>query len=83
MPDIVEIRCPAGPQRLFTKLRLGQLAHRYNIEDNTIEFSCSDCARLLRNRGKGNCQVLHRYNFAGQLVETLVEARGSVISPTD
>lgn len=77
MANIVEVRCPVGPQRLFTKLRLGQIEHRYITEDNTIEFACSDCARSLANNGGTRKRVLHRYNFLGELVETIVTARGA------
>ncbi len=75
MPDIVEVRCPAGPQRLFTKLRLGH-EHRYIQPDNLIEFACGDCARVLRRDGGARLRVLHRYNFAGDLVETHIEPAG-------
>ncbi len=64
MIDIVEVRCPVGPQRLFTKLRLA--AFRY-VEGNLIEFPCSDC----RRRDPEQQNVFHRYNFLGDLVETV------------
>jgi hypothetical protein len=63
MPDIVEVRCPVGPQRLFTKLKLGEEFGRYVHPENLIEFSCSDCARRIsRERGHA-VRVLHRFNF--------------------
>lgn len=65
MPNIVEVRCPVGPQRLFTKLRLGEETARYIQPANLIEFSCSDCSRHRDER------VFHRYNFIGELVETI------------
>lgn len=75
MADVVEVRCPVGPQRLFTKLRLGEVAYRYVPEDNTIEFACGDCARRVSAEGGGKVRVLHRYSFIGELVDTLVEPR--------
>lgn len=65
MHNVVEVRCPNGPQRLFTKLRLGEETARMVQPDNVIEFSCSDCSK---NRPE---RVFHRYNFLGELVETI------------
>jgi len=76
MPSVVEVRCPVGPRRLFTKLRLGQESARIVQPDNLIEFSCSDCrGRLARETGETR-DVFHRYNFLGELVATLTSARG-------
>ncbi len=66
MIDIVEVRCPIGPQRLFTKLRLDAATVRY-VDGNLIEFPCSDC----RRRDPENLSVFHRYNFLGELVQTV------------
>jgi len=74
MPD-VEVRCPAGPHRLFTKLRLGQIQARYLHPQNWIEFACSDCAKVLNRSATVPVVVLHRFNFAGDLVETVTEPR--------
>ncbi len=66
-PAVVEVRCPVGPQRLFTKLRLGEESARYLESANLIEFSCSDCSR----RKAEPTRIFHRYNFIGELVETV------------
>ena len=67
-----EIRCPVGPRRLLSKLRLsGEEAHY--TDDNLIEFACDDCKRTYRKEGRDVFRVLHRYNFLGELVETEVE----------
>ena len=79
MPSVVEVRCPDGPQKLFTKLRLGETTARYLQPGNLIEFRCPDCTRLLRRDfGEHNQFVYHRYNFLGELVETVatIEAAG-------
>lgn len=76
MPDIVEVRCPTGPQQLFTKLRLGQTAARYVQPGNLIEFACADCAKTLTRAAGTRHSVLHRYNFLGELVETVTEPKG-------
>lgn len=70
--ETVEIRCPVGPKRLLSKLRLsGETPTITN--DNLIEFSCDDCKRTLRKAGKKAFRVLHRFNLLGTLVETEVE----------
>lgn len=71
MPDIVEVRCPVGFRRLFTRMRLGQVEHRYVSHGNWLEFSCEDCAKLIERDTGTRRRVLHRYNFAGELVETI------------
>ena len=72
MSSVVEVRCPIGPQRLFTKLRLGEITYRYLMPDNVIEFLCSDCGRRLSTQER-KVTVFHRFNFAGELVETVTE----------
>lgn len=67
--DEVEIRCPVGPRRLLSKL-LVRGDQPTIVEGNLIEFSCEDCRRILRKRGEVVHRVLHRYNLAGDLVET-------------
>lgn len=71
MTGIVEVRCPNGPQRLFTKLRLAGETARYIERGNLIEFPCADC----RRRETEPVDVFHRYNFAGDLVETVKQPR--------
>lgn len=73
MPSVVEVRCPVGPQRLFTKLSLGEESHRYVHPENLIEVTCSDCARRLGREEGVRQRVFHRYNFLGEFVETVVE----------
>lgn len=71
MPNVVEVRCPTGPQKLFTKLRLGETTARYIQPGNLIEFRCPDCTRVLRrDYGDVGQFIYHRYNFLGELVET-------------
>lgn len=75
MPDtaaVVEVRCPLGPRRLFSKLRLGPEPPRYIQPDNLIEFACADCRNRLTRERATPCWVFHRYNFLGELVETIV-----------
>lgn len=42
-------------------------------EGNLIEFACSDCRRAYKQRGENLTLVLHRYDLAGTLVETVKE----------
>jgi hypothetical protein len=70
--ETIEIRCPVGPRRLLSKLLVdgGRPKH---VDGNLIEFACDDCKRTLRRQGETLSLVLHRYDLAGNLVETLVE----------
>lgn len=67
----VEIRCPIGPKRLLSKLLVAGEKPRVT-EGNLIEFACDDCKRTLRQQGNTVTRVLHRYDLAGELVETEV-----------
>lgn len=75
MSSTVEVRCPIGPQRLFTKLKLGEEFATYVQPGNLIEFTCSDCARRLSREQERALRVFHRFNFIGELVQTTVEDR--------
>jgi len=66
------IRCPNGPRRLFMKMRQHGEWPAYIHPDNHMEFACYDCRRELERRGIHVKQVLHRYDFAGELMVTLV-----------
>lgn len=70
MPE-VEIRCPVGPKRLLSKLLLSGERPTV-VEGNLIEFACDDCKRTLRKGQRRVTRVLHRYNLAGELIETIV-----------
>lgn len=72
MPE-VEIRCPVGHQRLLLKLLLSGEKPTV-IDDSLIEMACADCRKLLQSDyGIASSRVLHRYNQAGELVETAIE----------
>lgn len=67
----VELRCPVGPRRLLAKmLQRGQVPAV--AEGNLLEFACADCRRLRRQEGEGVALVLHRFNLAGDLIESVV-----------
>lgn len=70
----VEIRCPVGPRRLlFKMIQAGEKPHV--DEGNLIELACADCTRTLRKADATVLRVLHRYDLAGDLVESDVEYR--------
>jgi hypothetical protein len=82
----VEVRCPVGeelpdgfcrPGRLLLKLRISGEMPSFVQPDNLIELACEDCRYRLRKAGYRVRRVLHRYNLAGELVETLTD--GDVI----
>jgi hypothetical protein len=73
----VELRCPAQvrkpdghcfPGKLFAMLVVSGQEPSYVHPDNLIELPCHDC-----KKARGVKRVLHRYDFAGNLVDTLVE----------
>ncbi len=69
--NTVEVRCPVGPRKLFTKLKLGEEFATYVADSNLIEFTCRDCAKALSRASGETVRVFHRFNFAGELVETV------------
>ncbi len=70
--NTVEVRCPVGPQKLFTKLKLGEEFGKY-LPNNLIEFTCGDCARTLSRQQGGRYRVYHQFNFLGELIVTSYE----------
>jgi|GEM_PF-3416824 len=81
---VVEVRCPVPeqlpsgrcrPGRLLLKLRLAGGRPSYVHPDNLIELTCEDCKYRLKQAGVRVGRVLHRYDLAGCLVQTLTEDR--------
>lgn len=74
--QIIEIRCPQGPKSLLAKVRAdGGTVH---VRDGLMEFSCRDCTRRARRSMESaglnaSFRVLHRFDFAGALIESLQE----------
>ena len=75
-----EIRCPLGPKKLLAKMRVDPNADldAKRIVDNLLELSCRDCTKTARREAVERGQepplrVLHRYDIAGDLIETVVE----------
>lgn len=68
--------CPAG--RLLAKLRTAGQRPSYVHPDNLIELECPDCKVRMRREGCSVRRVLHRYDFLGQPVETLVVGAGGL-----
>jgi hypothetical protein len=75
------VRCPDGyrkadgtcqPGRLLFKLRQRGERETYVHPDNHIELYCDDCTRKMRKTGRRVKRVLHRYDFLGLLIETLI-----------
>jgi hypothetical protein len=65
----VEVRCPVGPKKLFTKLKLGEEFAKY-LPDGLIEFTCTDCAKAFRRKTNHFFRIFHSYNFVGELIST-------------
>ena len=66
--------CPAG--RLLAKLRTTGRQPSFVHPDNLIELECPDCKVRMRRAGNPVRRVLHRYDFLGRMVETLVVDKG-------
>lgn len=74
MSDMVEVRCPVGPKKLFTKLKLGEEFARRVEPGNLMEFTCADCTRRLRREQHNDTlRVFHQFNFLGELVNTRID----------
>lgn len=72
---VMDIRCPVGPKRLLARMRQEGHQPGFDPDANVVEFACSDCARGLRKAGRDVERVLHRYNFIGDLVESVIVDR--------
>lgn len=79
--EVIDVRCPAGPPRADGTCHPGKLLLRirqsggrptYVHPDNLIELYCQECTFRLRKFRPGVLRVLHRYDFVGELIETLV-----------
>jgi hypothetical protein len=77
----VEIRCPQPYQYADHRPHNGKLLAVLAVgtkpsfiqPDNLIELVCAECKRAHAQRGERVTRVLHRYDFAGNFVSTLVE----------
>ena len=77
-----ELRCPepvrfrSGEERqghLFAVLRSSSPQEPSYVQPgNLIELACWACRKRRREAGEDVLRVLHRFDFAGNLVETLV-----------
>lgn len=69
MGTLLELRCPVGPRALLAKI-VAAGGPVVVTPDNLVELSCRDCKH--RERANGNtCRlVLHRFDIAGNLVES-------------
>lgn len=80
-PELVDLRCPSeGPGRdgachpgkLLARLQLSGSRPSFVHPDNLMELACADCCARLRRGGRRVARVLHRFDFVGTLIETLV-----------
>lgn len=78
-PEVVDLRCPVNPSRLFARLRIAGEKPSFIQPDNLIEMSCWDCKTRYRRAGRRVHRVLHRYDMAGTLISTLVEDEADTV----
>lgn len=69
---VTELRCPAGPRRLFAKMVSSGEPPPVNADLNLIEMACGDCARVERKEDPEVFRILHRFDLAGTLVESVI-----------
>ena len=69
--NAIQLRCPIGPRRLFAILR-EEGEPMVIVSGNLVEFKCRDCCKELRRHRPEVDEVFHRFNFVGELVETVV-----------
>lgn len=78
---VIDVRCPAGPPRgdgtcdpgkLLLRIRQNGEQPTMVQPNNLMELSCDDCTRKMRRRGRAVKRVLHRYDFSGTLIESLI-----------
>jgi hypothetical protein len=67
---VVEMRCTSSPRRLFAKMKVSGERPMYVLPDNLIEFSCRDCTARERRLDPSIVRVVHRFNIAGEHVES-------------
>ena len=67
MNQVVELRCPLDHWRMFGKLLFDPQEPPEIVEGMFWEFACDRCARRWK---PAKMQVLHRFNAAGEYVET-------------
>lgn len=70
---VIQLRCDANPSRLLAKVRQAGGRPEYVENGTLIELVCKDCRQGVEESGQGRpARVLHRFNVAGELVETEV-----------
>lgn len=70
--EMVEVRCPSEFGRLLLKISVSD-DPPVLVTGNLMEIACPACRRVLQRQGIVVSRVLHRYNFLGELVETVTE----------
>jgi hypothetical protein len=78
----VDLRCPVGPRKLLARLRSEGFKPSI-VPGNLMELYCRDCSRVAKNYDREIQHLLHRFDLAGDLVETVTVYRdgSQVIQP--
>ena len=66
------VKCPMRTKRVLLKLYIAEGEHVHVTDGNLMELACSDCRRFMRKDGEPVALVLHRFDFLGDYVETLI-----------
>ncbi len=81
----VELRCPQNYGRLFAKFLVPGVKLKI-VEGNLVEFACRDCRKHHTEQDGAARAVFHRFDIAGQLVETEIvftDSRKSILLRVD
>lgn len=76
--EVVEVRCPLGAKTLLAKVLAEKGGTARRTTENLLELSCRSCTRQARHEMADvgmstGFRILHRYDFAGQFVESVRE----------
>lgn len=68
MAEMIDLRCPVDPRRMFARMKAGAVC-----EGNLVEVACPECARRIRKAGDESVRsVLHRFDILGECIESEV-----------
>lgn len=67
--EVVDLRCPEDPRTLLLKYH--REVGRPPLSNNLMELHCRVCTKNARQFDSGVQRVVHRFDLAGVLVESL------------
>lgn len=68
--EVVDLRCPEDSRALL--MRYYREVGKPAVSDNLMELSCRVCTKNARQLDRTVVRVLHRFDLAARLVESVV-----------